>query len=104
MAEAKVWRTATMIERLIGDDHIRMKKKTLKTAGSITIATWLDELHDLRRKILRKKTTNIIMISTTPEEPQEADIQFKRKINTARGTILRTNRQEVGERAVDTST
>ena len=30
-----------------------MKKKTLMTAASITIATWLDELHDLRRKILR---------------------------------------------------
>ena len=47
LVEAKVWRTVTMMERLVGDAHIRMKKKTLKMAASITIATWLDELHDL---------------------------------------------------------
>ena len=29
LAEAKVWRTATIMERLIGDAHIRMKNKTL---------------------------------------------------------------------------
>ena len=50
LAGAKVWRTAIMMERLVGDAHIRMKKKTLKTAASITIATWLDELHDVCRK------------------------------------------------------
>ena len=44
-----------MVEQLVGDAHIRMKKKTLKTAASITIATWLDELHDLRRKIKNRK-------------------------------------------------
>ena len=58
LAEAKVWRTATTRERLVGDAHIRMKKKTLKTASSITIATWLDELHDLRRKIKHWKTSH----------------------------------------------
>ena len=63
-----MWRTATMIERLIGDAHIRMKKKKLKTAASITIATWLDELHDLRRKILNRKTTSIIGNCATSEE------------------------------------
>ena len=47
LAEAKVWRTATLTERLVGDVNIRMKKKTLKTAASITIATWLDEIHEL---------------------------------------------------------
>ena len=93
-----------MIEQLVGDAHIRMKRKTLKTSASITIATWLDELHDLRRKILRRKTTNIIMSSTTPEELREADVQFKRKIYAARGIVLRTDRQRVGEQAVDTST
>ena len=59
---------------------VPVKKKTLKTAASITIATWLDELHDLRRKILCRKTTNIIMSSATPEKLQEAVVQFKRKI------------------------
>ena len=74
LAEAKVRRTATMMERLVGDAHIRMKKKTLKTAASITIATWLDELHDLRRKIKRRKTSSIILSCATSEELQEADI------------------------------
>ena len=59
------------------------------------IATWLDELHDLRRKVLRRKTTNIIMSSTTPEELREADIKFKKKINAARGTTLRTDRHDM---------
>ena len=45
-----------------------MKKKTLKTAASITISTWLDELHELRRKILSRKITSIIMSRATPEE------------------------------------
>ena len=93
-----------MMEQLVGDAHIRMKKKTLKTAASITIATWLDELHELRRKIKCRKTTNIIMIHTTPEELREAGVQFKRKINAARGTALQTDIHGVGERAVDTST
>ena len=30
---------AMMMERLVGDAQIRMRKKTLKTAASITIAT-----------------------------------------------------------------
>ena len=51
LVEAKVWRKAMMMERLVGDANIQLKKKTLKTAASITIATWLDEIHDLRRKI-----------------------------------------------------
>ena len=104
LAEAKVWRTAAMMVGLIRDAHIRMKKKTLRTAASITIATWLDELHELRRKIKCRKTTYIILSIATPEELQEADEQFKGKINAARGTTLRTDRQGVGERAVDTST
>ena len=81
-----------MMERLIGDAHIRVKKKTLKTAASITIATWLDELHKLRRKIMRRKTTIIIMSRATSEELREADVQFKRKISAARGTTLWTDR------------
>ena len=92
------------MERLVGDAHIRMKKKTLKTAASITIATWLDELHGLRRKIKCMKATSIILSRATPEELQEADGQFKRKINAAQGMTLRTDRQGVGEQAVNTST
>ena len=90
-------------EQLVGDAHIRMKKKTLKTASSIMIATWPDELHDLRRKIKRRKTTNIIWNCATPEELREADEQFKRKIYAAQGISVRTDRQGVGERTVDTS-
>ena len=89
---------------IIGDAHIRMKKKTLKTAASITIATWLDEMHKLRRNIKHRQTTNIIVSCATPEELQEADVQFKIKINAARGTALWTDRQGVGGQAVDTST
>ena len=81
-----------------------MKKKTLKTAPSITIATWLDEIHDLGRKILRRKTTSIIRTCATSEELREAAEQFKRKIYAARGITLRTDREGVGEQAVDTST
>ena len=92
------------MERLIGNAHIRMKKKTPKTAASITILTWLDELYDLEGKILRGKTTDILMSSATPEELREAGVQFKRKITTARGTALRRDKQGVGEQAVDTST
>ena len=39
-----------------------------------------------------------------PETLREADEQFKRKIYTAPGMTLRTDRQGVGEGAVDTST
>ena len=53
---------------------------------------------------MRRKTTNIIMSRATPEELQEADVQFKKKINAARGITLRTDRQGVGERTVDMST
>ena len=103
MAEAKVSRTEKMMERLVGDAHIRMRKKTLKTAESITIAAWLDELHDLRQKIKRGQKESIIMGYTTPEDLREADAQFKRKINAARGMTLRMDRQGVEEGAVDTS-
>ena len=44
MAEAKVWRNATNTERLVGDIAINMRSKTLKTAVSILIATWLTSL------------------------------------------------------------
>ena len=49
-----------MRELLVGNAHIRMKKKTPKSASSIIIATWLDELHALRRKIRHRKTASII--------------------------------------------
>ena len=104
LAEAKVWRKATMMERLVGDTHIQMKKKTLKTAASITIAAWLDELHGLKKKIKCGKTESIIMGMADPEDLQKADVQFKQKIYAARGMTLRADRQGVGERAVDTST
>ena len=92
------------MEQLVGDAHIRMKKKTLKTAASITIATWLDELHEVKRKIKSRKTANIILSCATSDELREADVQFEQKLNAARGTALRTDRQGAGERAVDTST
>ena len=104
LAEAKVWRTATMRDQLVGDAHIRMKKKTLKTSSSIIIATWLDELHDLERKIKRRKTANIIMSCATSEELLEVNVQFKQNIYAAQGIMLRMDRQGVGGRAVETST
>ena len=105
LAEAKVWRAVTMMmEGLVGDAHIQMKRKILKTAASITIATWLDELHDLKGKITSRKTASIILSCTTSEGLREADVQFKQKINAARGTTLWTDRQGVEEQAVDTST
>ncbi len=39
-----------------------------------------------------------------PEELRKADKEFKRKINRARVLTIRTDRQGVGEQAVDTST
>ena len=81
-----------------------MKKKTLKTVSSITIATWMDELHELQRKIKHGQTESIIISCTYPEDLQEADEQFKQKINPARGMTLRSDRQGVGEQAADMST
>ena len=104
MAEAKVWRTATRNERLVGDVEIKMRSKTLKTTASTLIATWLDELKDQQRRIQSRKQGSILMTFTDPEALREADKEFKRKINRARGLSLRTDRQGVGEQAVDTST
>ena len=99
-----VRRKATMMEQLVGDAHVRMRKKTLKTAASITIATWLDELHDLRQKIKHGQTESIIMGHANAEDLLKASVQFKRKINAARSIAKRTDRQGVGEQVVDTST
>ena len=44
------------------------------------------------------------MTFTDPETLRDADKEFKRQINRARGLSLRTDRQGVGEQAVDTST
>ena len=104
MAEATVWRTATRTERLVGDVEIKLRNKTLKTTASTLIATWLAELHDLQRRIQRRKQESILMTFTDPEALREADTKFKRKINRARGLTIRTYRQGVGEQAVDTST
>ena len=52
-----------------------MKKKTLKTAPSIIITKWLDELHDLPRKRERRKSTSTIRNCATTEELREADEQ-----------------------------
>ena len=73
MAEAQVWRNATNTERLVGDIAINMRRKTLKTAASILIATWLDELMAQRRQIQRRQQENIIMNWTNPEELHDAD-------------------------------
>ena len=104
MAEAKVWRNATRNKRLVGDVAIQMRSKTLKMAASITIATWLDELMAQRQRIQRRQQENIIMSWTDPEELRDEDERFKRKIYAARRLSLGTNRQGVGEQAVDTST
>ena len=84
MAEAQVWRNATNTERLVGDIAINMRRKTLKTAASILIATWLDELMAQRRQIQRRQQENIIMNWTNPEELRNADERFKQKLNRAR--------------------
>ena len=84
MAEAQVWRNATNIERRVGDIAINMRRKTLKTAASILIATWLDELMAQRRQIQRRQQENIIMNWTNPEELYDADERFKQKLSRAR--------------------
>ena len=104
MAEATVWRTATRTERLVGEVEIKLRNKTLKTTASTLIATWLAELQDLRQRIKRRKQESILINFTDPEALREADNEFKRQINRARGLSLRTDRQGVGEQAVDTST
>ena len=73
MAEAQVWRNATNTERLVGDIAINKRRKTLKTAASILIATWLDKLMAQRRQIQRRQQENIIMNWTDPEELRDAD-------------------------------
>ena len=90
-------RKAAIMEQLVGDAHIQLKNKTLKTSASITIATWLDEINDLRRKIKCGQKESIIMSCADLEDLCKADEQFKRKINAARGKKLRTDRQGVGE-------
>ena len=77
MAEAKVWRTATKNERLVGDVEIKLRSKTLKTTASTLIATWLDELKAQRRRIQRGKQESILMTYADPEELREADDEFK---------------------------
>ena len=104
MAEATVWRTATRTERLVGEVEIKLRNKTLKTSASTIIATWLAEVHDRRQRLQRRKQESILMAFTNPEALREADNEFKRKINRARGLTIRTDRQGVGEQAVDTST
>ncbi len=104
MAEAKVWRNATRTERLVGEVEIKLRSKTLKTTASTLIATWLAELQELRQRIKRRKQESILITFTDPEALREADNKFKRQINRARGLSLRTDRQGVGEQAVDTST
>jgi len=84
MAEAQVWRNATNTERLVGDIVINMRRKTLKTAASILIATWLDELMAQQQQIQRRQQENIIMNWTNPEELHDADERFKQKLNRAR--------------------
>ena len=84
MAEAQVWRNATNTERLVGDIAINMRRKTLKTAASILIATWLDELMAQRRQIQRRQQENIIMNWADPEELRDAGERFKQKLNRAR--------------------
>ena len=81
MAEAQVWRNATSIERLVGNIAINMRRKTLKTAASILIATWLDELIPQRWRIQRGQQENIIMNWTDPEELCDADERFKQTKN-----------------------
>ena len=88
LAEAKVWRKATITERLVGDTQVRLKRKTLKTAASITIAAWLDKIHELRRRIQCGKTESIVMSMTDSDTLREADEHFKRKINAARQLTL----------------
>ncbi len=92
MVEAKVWRKATRNERLVGDVAIQMRSKTLKTAASILIATWLDELMAQRRSIQRGKKENIITNWTDPEELRDADERFKKNIQSLR--IIITNGQK----------
>ena len=93
MAEATVWRTATRTDRLVGDVEIKLRSKTLKTTASTLIATWLDELHDQRQRIQRRKQESILMTFGDQEALREADKEFKRQINIARGLSLRTDRQ-----------
>ena len=76
MLEAKVWRKATLTEQLVGDVNIQRNKKTLKTAASITIATWLEEIHELRQRIQCGKTVSKVMGVKDPETLPEADEQF----------------------------
>ena len=64
------------------------KEENTEDSSINTIPTWLDELHDLRKKIKCRKTESIIMSCADPEDLQEADVQLKQKIKAARGMTL----------------
>ena len=96
----------------LGIDNYALLDEKLDQLGVVIIRKTDEVMKHAEEKFIESVPTieevarreNIIMAYGVPEDLHEADEEFKRKINRARGLSLRTDRQGVGEQAVDTST
>ena len=64
-----------------------MKKKILKTAASITKATWLDELHEVRRKKKWENSKYNTEQRNTRGSPRSRRTIQKKNIRSARHDV-----------------
>ena len=93
---------ALSTETLIGIENSRMKRRSINNSANITIATWVDDLQELRAKVKRRLATNIVREFMTGDSMREANERFHRKLQAAKRITIGTEQQEVGEQLVDT--
>ena len=86
-AEARVWITAPHTESLVPLNSNGRLKRDITRATTETIATWVHRQALIRKRIRKKKKTNIITQILSEEELQEADRVFHNKLLEARRGI-----------------
>ena len=98
-AEARVYLNAAKEEALVPIENIRSTRKNIRNMPNVEIANWIAGQRRWRQRILKKKMTNIIVLTKKEAELQLLDEQFRKRIIDATRNI--TTMQQNAANAVN---
>ena len=86
-------------ESLVPIENIRATRRNARNLPNIEIANWITEQRQLRQKIRKRRSTNIIMYLRQEAELQILDHRFRTRVNDA--TRIITTMQQNQTNAVN---
>ena len=85
--EARVYLYVPKDESLVPIENIRTTRRNVRNLPNIEIANWIAKQRQLRQKIQKRRSINMLMYLRQEAELQILDHQFRPRVNDAKKNI-----------------